>query len=146
MLRKLPAKGMAGLHCQRVNSPSRVPLPPARMSATVSRARSVSNRLSVLIAARPWITSLLYCSSSQHEQETFLTRRWRKLARLPNQPIPQRGDLGQGHVGLRAHEIVGEAMRQHLFAGQHEPPGLELPGRERPTQDAVSQPFDGRTQ
>ncbi len=49
MFLKCPANAMAGLHCQRVSAPSRVPLPPARINASVSREKSGPDSFFVVI-------------------------------------------------------------------------------------------------
>src|ERR1700704_5355682 len=129
MLRKWPANGIAGLHCHRVSSPSRVPLPPANTSANVSRVSSLS--VLVFIAGRgPQELFLSFASRGCGLRRRY---RWRgEFTSLLQKPFPQGRNLRKAGVILWAHEVVSEPMRHDVLARQHDPSCLHFAGRERP--------------
>src|SRR5262245_49749205 len=140
MLRKWPAKGMAGLHCQRVSSPSRVPLPPANTSASVSVANSLQQRflelISQLRSQDPYLSLALHARGLRDGRlREGGHRRRRELAPLLVQPLAQRGDFGKCSVILRTHEVVTEAMWHNVLARQNEATGLHIAGSQRPAQE-----------
>src|ERR1041384_1171253 len=75
MLRKWPAKGIAGLHCHRVNSPRRVPFPPASTNANVSRDNSRIDHHRVFFAGAGGAS----CVPAAHHYESRGVGCWTQL-------------------------------------------------------------------